>query len=45
MIADGQEYLQTAPGIAVYPGIALCVLAISFSFVGDALRDAFDLSE
>jgi len=45
MIADGQEYLQTAPGIALYPGIALCVLAISFSFVGDALRDAFDLSE
>jgi peptide/nickel transport system permease protein len=45
MISDGQEFLQTAPGLAVYPGIALCVLAIAFSFIGDALRDAFDLSE
>jgi peptide/nickel transport system permease protein len=45
MISDGQEFLQTAPGLAVYPGIALCVLAIAFSFIGDALRDAFDLTE
>ena len=45
MISEGQEFLQTAPGLAVFPGIALCVLAIAFSFVGDALRDAFDLSE
>jgi peptide/nickel transport system permease protein len=45
MISEGQEFLQTAPGLAVFPGIALCVLAIAFSFVGDALRDAFDLTE
>jgi peptide/nickel transport system permease protein len=45
MISEGQEFLQTAPGLAVFPGIALCVLAIAFGFVGDALRDAFDLTE
>lgn len=45
MISEGQEFLQTHPGLAVYPGIALCVLAIAFSFIGDALRDAFDLTE
>lgn len=45
MISDGQQYLQTDPGVALYPGIALCILAIAFSFVGDALRDAFDLTE
>jgi ABC-type dipeptide/oligopeptide/nickel transport system permease subunit len=45
MISEGQQYLQTSPGLAVFPGIALCLLAIAFSFVGDALRDAFDLTE
>jgi peptide/nickel transport system permease protein len=45
MIAQGAPFLQVHPGICLYPGIALCVLAISFSFVGDALRDAFDLTE
>jgi peptide/nickel transport system permease protein/oligopeptide transport system permease protein len=45
MIADGQQYLQHSPWIAVVPGAALCLMAIAFSFIGDALRDAFDLSE
>jgi peptide/nickel transport system permease protein len=45
MIAEGGEFLQSFPPLALYPGIVLCVLAISFSFVGDALRDAFDLTE
>ncbi len=45
MIAQGAPFLQVHPGICLYPGIVLCVLAISFSFVGDALRDAFDLTE
>lgn len=45
MIADGQQYLQHSPWIALFPGGALCIMAIAFSFVGDALRDAYDLSE
>jgi peptide/nickel transport system permease protein len=45
MISEGQEFLQTHPTLALYPGIALCILAIAFSFVGDALRDAYDLTE
>ncbi|HEY2326922.1 MAG TPA: ABC transporter permease [Gaiellaceae bacterium] len=45
MISEGQSYLQQSPGIAVYPGIALCAIAIAFAFIGDALRDAFDLTE
>lgn len=45
MISDGQEYLQHAPWIALFPGGALCIMAIAFSFVGDALRDTFDLTE
>jgi ABC-type dipeptide/oligopeptide/nickel transport system permease subunit len=45
MISEGEPFLQIHPGLALYPGIALCLLSISFSFVGDALRDAFDLTE
>jgi peptide/nickel transport system permease protein len=45
MISEGQAYLQTNPGIVLWPGFALLILAICFSFVGDALRDAFDLTE
>ncbi len=45
MIAEGAPYLQVYPELALYPGLVLCAVAISFSFVGDALRDAFDLTE
>lgn len=45
MISEGQAYLQTNPGLVLWPGLVLLALAVSFSFVGDALRDAFDLTE
>ena len=45
MISEGQAYLQVNPGIVLWPGFALLILAIAFSFVGDALRDAYDLTE
>lgn len=45
MIRDNYPYLQVHAMAVLYPGIVLSVLAIAFSFVGDALRDTFDLSE
>jgi peptide/nickel transport system permease protein len=30
------------PWLPLVPGIPLCLLTISFNFVGDALRDALD---
>jgi peptide/nickel transport system permease protein len=45
MISEGQSYLQVNPGVVLWPGFALLILAIAFSFVGDALRDAYDLTE
>ncbi|MCU1439289.1 MAG: peptide transporter permease [Rhodoglobus sp.] len=45
MISEGQAYLQVDAGIVLWPGFALLFLAIAFSFVGDALRDAYDLTE
>jgi peptide/nickel transport system permease protein len=43
MLQEGtQGYMETAPWLAIFPGIALSMVVFSFSFLGDALRDAFD---
>lgn len=43
MMAEGQPFLQIYPWFPVIPGTILTSVTIAFSFVGDALRDAFDL--
>jgi peptide/nickel transport system permease protein len=45
MISEGQPFLQLAPWLPLVPGVALTLLALAFSFIGDALRDAFDVRE
>ena len=43
MIQSGARgYLETAPWLAVYPGIVLSIVVFSFSLLGDAMRDALD---
>jgi peptide/nickel transport system permease protein len=42
MIADGRDYLMTAPWIVMVPGIALMLTVLAFNFIGDGLRDALD---
>jgi len=42
MIADGRDYLMTAPWIVMAPGIALMITVLAFNFLGDGLRDALD---
>jgi peptide/nickel transport system permease protein len=37
MIAEGQTYLTTAWWISVFPGIAICLLALGLSLVADGL--------
>lgn len=38
----GSAYLETHPYLAVYPGLAIMALVLSFNFFGDGLRDALD---
>jgi peptide/nickel transport system permease protein len=45
MMSDGQSYLQVYPWFPIIPGTILTSVTIAFSFVGDALRDAFDLRQ
>lgn len=35
-------YLEAAPWLAIYPGLALAVVVFAFALFGDALRDALD---
>lgn len=38
----GSAYLETHAFTAVYPGLAIILLVLSFNFLGDGLRDALD---
>lgn len=38
----GSAYLETHSFTAIYPGLAIILLVLSFNFLGDGLRDALD---
>ncbi|WP_312113992.1 ABC transporter permease [Brevibacillus reuszeri] len=38
----GSAYLESKSYLAVYPGIAIILMVLSFNFFGDGLRDALD---
>ncbi len=42
MIADAQASVDTHPLETLIPSLALAILVLAFSFLGDGLRDAFD---
>ena len=42
LIADGQNEMQTAWWLVVFPGIAIMILVLCINFIGDGLRDALD---
>jgi peptide/nickel transport system permease protein len=37
MIADGREVLRVAPTLVLFPGLAVALLVLAVSLVGDAL--------
>jgi len=42
LIADGQDRIQTAPWLAIIPGIAIVLTVLALNIFGDGLRDALD---
>lgn len=42
MIASSSGYMRVAPHATLFPGIALMLLVMGFSLVGDGLRDVLD---
>jgi peptide/nickel transport system permease protein len=39
MLSDGRSYIATAWWVTTFPGLAITVLVVAISFVGDAVRD------
>jgi peptide/nickel transport system permease protein len=42
MLNEGRTYLETAPWISVFPGIAIMATVLAFNLLGDGLRDVLD---
>jgi peptide/nickel transport system permease protein len=42
MLSDVNDYLQTAPWLAIVPGVAIVVSVLGFNLIGDGLREALD---
>lgn len=42
MLNGAQQYLQSAPWLAIVPGVAITMAVAGFNFIGDGLRDALD---
>ncbi len=42
MLTDTTRYLQTAPHLAVIPGVAIIISVLGFNLIGDGLREALD---
>ena len=42
MVGEGQQYLRSAWHLCVVPSIAIAITMLSFTFLGDGVRDALD---
>ena len=42
MLADALEFIQRAPWVVTFPGLAILVTVLAFNLMGDGLRDALD---
>ena len=43
MLAEAQIYLTVAPWLVFFPGLAILLTVLSFTLLGDGLRDAMDV--
>lgn len=42
MLNEGRNYMQTTPGLMIYPGIAIFITVMTFNLLGDSIRDILD---
>jgi peptide/nickel transport system permease protein len=42
MLNTAKNYIDNAPWMAIWPGVSIFLLVLSFNLLGDGLRDAFD---
>lgn len=42
ILASGRNYINRAPWILIFPGLAICLTVLAFNLIGDGLRDLTD---
>ncbi|MEI3613157.1 ABC transporter permease [Pseudogracilibacillus sp. SO30301A] len=42
MLSNASRYMETAPWLVIFPGLALALLVLALNLLGDALRDFWD---
>ncbi|WP_084797789.1 ABC transporter permease subunit [Neobacillus mesonae] len=42
MLSSGRDFLNTAPHVTFFPGLAIFITVLAFNLLGDGLRDALD---
>jgi len=42
MLNESRRFIELAPWMAVFPGLAIIFAVLAFNLMGDALRDALD---
>ncbi|MEU8657947.1 ABC transporter permease [Actinoplanes philippinensis] len=42
MLADAQPFLDTRPGLAIFPAVGIIITALGFTLLGEAMREALD---
>jgi peptide/nickel transport system permease protein len=42
MLYDAKDYLNSAPHMAIFPGLAIFLTVLCVNYIGDGLRDALD---
>lgn len=42
MLSGGRKFMEIAPWVAVYPGLAIMIAVLGFNLAGDGLRDVLD---
>ena len=42
MLSEGRAYMQSAPWLMIFPGLAIFITVVGFNMLGDSLRDILD---
>ena len=42
MLSEGKDFMQSAPWLMIFPGLAIFITVVVFNMLGDSLRDILD---
>lgn len=45
MLSEGYLYMETAPHLMIFPGLAITISVLGFHLLGEGMRDSIDLKE